>query len=181
MFVPERTTCSSPQPRSASCLRTYPKDRRPQVLALLVPLEVQVSLSHLRSRTTNHKTNGRLPAPPASKATPQRNGGTAANRGRKSYIEPEDTVGEKETKINNALASLAELGYRGLSTTDLGKLNPTDEYETELQVMSEVRGYFQIAYKVRSSPSSRFVLFIITHRKCSASSTMSLPSLTSCL
>jgi hypothetical protein len=29
----------------------------------------------------------------------------------------------------------------------LGLLNLNDDYETELKVMSEVRGYFQIAYK----------------------------------
>ncbi|ESK87739.1 hypothetical protein Moror_11276 [Moniliophthora roreri MCA 2997] len=29
----------------------------------------------------------------------------------------------------------------------LEKLNPTDEYEIEIQVMAEVCGYFQVAYK----------------------------------
>jgi len=29
----------------------------------------------------------------------------------------------------------------------LGKLNPADEYETELLVMAQTRGYFQVAYK----------------------------------
>jgi len=52
-----------------------------------------------------------------------------------------------EEKLNTALAALAELGYKGLSVEDLGKLNPPDEYETELQVMAEVRGYFQVSYK----------------------------------
>jgi hypothetical protein len=51
-------------------------------------------------------------------------------------------------KFANAFAALAELGYTGLSKEDLGKLNPSDEYETELKVMAEVRGYFQVAYKV---------------------------------
>lgn len=54
-----------------------------------------------------------------------------------------------EEKLNTALAALAELGYKGLSVEDLGKLNPPDEYETELQVMAEVRGYFQVSYKAR--------------------------------
>jgi hypothetical protein len=54
-------------------------------------------------------------------------------------------------KINSILALLADVGYTGLNAEDLGKLNPPDEYETELHVMAEVRGYFQVAYKVRKA------------------------------
>ncbi|KAJ6614595.1 P-loop containing nucleoside triphosphate hydrolase protein [Mycena sp. CBHHK59/15] len=50
-------------------------------------------------------------------------------------------------KINNILAQLAEIGYTGLTPGDFGKLRPVDEYETEINVMAEVRGYFQVAYK----------------------------------
>ncbi|KIM82118.1 hypothetical protein PILCRDRAFT_485567 [Piloderma croceum F 1598] len=50
-------------------------------------------------------------------------------------------------RINSVLALLAEVGYTGLNAEDLGKLNPPDEYETELHVMAEVRGYFQVSYK----------------------------------
>ncbi|KII84204.1 hypothetical protein PLICRDRAFT_46578 [Plicaturopsis crispa FD-325 SS-3] len=50
-------------------------------------------------------------------------------------------------KLNAALAALADLGYSGITAEDLGKLNPPDEYETELEAMAEVRGYFQVAYK----------------------------------
>ncbi|RDB17526.1 Interferon-induced GTP-binding protein Mx2 [Hypsizygus marmoreus] len=57
------------------------------------------------------------------------------------------TVATEDAKLRSALASLAELGYTGLTEEDLGRLNPPDEYETELQVMAEIRGYFQIAYK----------------------------------
>ncbi|KAJ7269617.1 P-loop containing nucleoside triphosphate hydrolase protein [Mycena rebaudengoi] len=46
-------------------------------------------------------------------------------------------------KINGILAQLAELGYPGLTADDFGKLRPVDEYETEIAVMAEVRGYFQ--------------------------------------
>ncbi|KAA1467036.1 P-loop containing nucleoside triphosphate hydrolase protein [Dentipellis sp. KUC8613] len=49
--------------------------------------------------------------------------------------------------IAKALASLAEAGYTGLSADDLGRLNKADEYETEMQVMAEVRSYFQVSYK----------------------------------
>jgi hypothetical protein len=47
------------------------------------------------------------------------------------------------------LAALAERGLAGLTIEDLGKLNPPDEFETELRIMAEVRGYFQVAFKVR--------------------------------
>jgi hypothetical protein len=50
--------------------------------------------------------------------------------------------------MQTALALLAEIGYTGVVEEDFGKLNPSDEYETELRVMAEVRGYFQVAYKV---------------------------------
>ena len=48
------------------------------------------------------------------------------------------------------LANLAKLGYIGLQEEDFGKLNPPDIYEEELEVMAEVRAYFQVAYKVRA-------------------------------
>lgn len=41
------------------------------------------------------------------------------------------------------------MGDAGVRAEDLAKLNPPDEYETELRVMAEVRGYFQVSYKVR--------------------------------
>ncbi|KAJ6582935.1 P-loop containing nucleoside triphosphate hydrolase protein [Mycena vulgaris] len=50
-------------------------------------------------------------------------------------------------KLNNVLAQLAELGYPGVTAEDFGKLRQVDEFETEIAVMSEVRGYFQCAYK----------------------------------
>ncbi|KAH9928963.1 P-loop containing nucleoside triphosphate hydrolase protein [Fomitopsis serialis] len=46
-----------------------------------------------------------------------------------------------------ALSALAKLGYTGLTADDLGKLHPPDEYEEELNVMAEVRAYFQVSYK----------------------------------
>lgn len=47
-------------------------------------------------------------------------------------------------KINSVLAQLADLGYPGVTHDDFGKLRQVDEYETEIAVMSEVRGYFQV-------------------------------------
>ncbi|KAJ6478750.1 P-loop containing nucleoside triphosphate hydrolase protein [Mycena vitilis] len=61
---------------------------------------------------------------------------------------PSNTAEANKTeKINNVLAQLAELGYPGVTAEDFGKLRPVDEFETEIAVMSEVRGYFQCAYK----------------------------------
>lgn len=50
--------------------------------------------------------------------------------------------------MKDALAQLAALGFSGLTEADLKKLRPVDPYETELEVMAEMRAYFQIAYKV---------------------------------
>ncbi|KAF9459501.1 P-loop containing nucleoside triphosphate hydrolase protein [Collybia nuda] len=115
------------------------------------------------SRPTNYVVHETAPAQPTQKSTPTRSSWSHGNRGKKSSVEPgEDTTSDKEAKITNALASLAELGYIGLTTTDLGKLNPTDEYESELQVMAEVRGYFQIAYKriIDNVPSLIDLVFV---------------------
>ncbi|TFY75946.1 hypothetical protein EWM64_g8066 [Hericium alpestre] len=49
--------------------------------------------------------------------------------------------------VGEALACLAKAGYRGLVAEDLGRLRKPDEYETELQVMAEVRAFFQVSYK----------------------------------
>ncbi|KAI0937652.1 hypothetical protein AcV5_000438 [Taiwanofungus camphoratus] len=54
---------------------------------------------------------------------------------------------DRATLEADALAILTRLGYQGLEAKDFGKLNPPDVYEDELQLMAEVRGYFQVAYK----------------------------------
>ena len=69
---------------------------------------------------------------------------------------------EREALETEALALLTKLGYKGLKVEDLGKLNPPDEFEEELQVMAEVRAYFHVAYKVSQVSSLKFV--IITDR-----------------
>ncbi|KAG7442467.1 uncharacterized protein BT62DRAFT_954832 [Guyanagaster necrorhizus] len=50
-------------------------------------------------------------------------------------------------KMDKALAALTALGFTGLTAEELEKLHPVDDYETELKVMAEVRGYFQVSYK----------------------------------
>jgi hypothetical protein len=52
--------------------------------------------------------------------------------------------------VRNVLATLARVGYAGTTEADLGRLIPADGYQRELQVMAEVRAYFQVAYKVRT-------------------------------
>lgn len=66
---------------------------------------------------------------------------------------------DKQT-VQEAIALLVKAGLpvASLDPMDLlGKLIPPDEYETELGVMAEVRGYFQVAYKV-SLPCSQMQL-----------------------
>ena len=53
-----------------------------------------------------------------------------------------------ESNVAQALACLALVGHTGLKEEDLSKLRPTDDYETELDVMAETRAYWQVAYKV---------------------------------
>ncbi|KAK0503501.1 P-loop containing nucleoside triphosphate hydrolase protein [Armillaria luteobubalina] len=67
----------------------------------------------------------------------------------------------KAEKLQEALTALAALGY-SVKAEDLGKLNPTDMFETELKVMAEVRGYFQVAYKrvIDNIPSFIDLLFV---------------------
>ena len=50
--------------------------------------------------------------------------------------------------VRSTLAGLNQLGYTGVTEDDLAKLRPTDPWQTELEVMAEVRAYWQVAYKV---------------------------------
>ncbi|KAJ7587408.1 P-loop containing nucleoside triphosphate hydrolase protein [Mycena floridula] len=63
-------------------------------------------------------------------------------------------VGELETytagsnsNISNALSALNRLGIQGLKAIDLVKLLPTDSMEPAIDIMAQVRAYFQVAYK----------------------------------
>ncbi|CCL98324.1 uncharacterized protein FIBRA_00318 [Fibroporia radiculosa] len=64
-----------------------------------------------------------------------------------SGFAPTGASEDREAAIKEALAALAKAGFIGLTTDDLGKLNPPDEFEDELNVMAEVHGYFQVSYK----------------------------------
>jgi hypothetical protein len=41
------------------------------------------------------------------------------------------------------MAGLADLGFHGLQAADLAKLLPSDEMEPAINIMAEVRAYFQ--------------------------------------
>lgn len=56
-----------------------------------------------------------------------------------------------------ALSALARLGLVGLTPEDLYKLNASEDFEEELQLMAEVRAYFHLAYQVRQLLSARHV------------------------
>jgi hypothetical protein len=60
---------------------------------------------------------------------------------------PLDNVNSE--KVNNVLVALEGISYV-ITKEDLGKLNPPDEYEMELKVMVEIRGYCQVSYKVHT-------------------------------
>jgi len=67
----------------------------------------------------------------------------------KRYPKPtESELNDREEHIRAALAELGMIGYSGLNKDDLTKLRPTDDYETELNVMAETQAYLQVAYKV---------------------------------
>ena len=53
------------------------------------------------------------------------------------------------TLVQQALGTLAQLGYEGLKAEDLGRLIQADPFEEELNVMADVMAYFHVAYKVQ--------------------------------
>ncbi|KAI0743151.1 P-loop containing nucleoside triphosphate hydrolase protein [Daedaleopsis nitida] len=83
------------------------------------------------------------PAPPTTSAT---NDFTFTSTAPAKALSPEEQE-KRDELLKQTLANLANLGYMGLHAEDLGKLNPADIYEDELEVMAEVRAYFQVAYK----------------------------------
>lgn len=75
--------------------------------------------------------------------------GSAGGSGSGTFSRAPSKLGPKEKEtLLSALAELTKLGYP-VKEDDLGKLNPPDEYQEELEVMAEVRAYFQVSYKVR--------------------------------
>lgn len=105
-----------------------------------------------QNKTPNGNIGGNaiVPPPPTTQTSFTNVFGTPATATR-PFSSPQtldDFAKKDKDKVDEALAALAAIGYTGLTTDDLGKLNPEDEYETELEVMAEVRAYFQVSYKV---------------------------------
>ncbi|KAF9021368.1 hypothetical protein BDZ89DRAFT_1071439 [Hymenopellis radicata] len=84
-----------------------------------------------------------------------------ANQAAAGPFTPAKSPNEEE-KINQILGNLAELGFTGLVAEDLNKLRPGDEFEEELKVMAEVRGYFQVSFTrlVDTLPSTIDIQFV---------------------
>ena len=72
-----------------------------------------------------------------------------------------------------ALKILADAGYKNLTKADLARLHPSDHFEEELQVMADVRAYFQVAFKVRLIRAHRWSTSLLTYILDSVSSTTS--------
>lgn len=89
-------------------------------------------------------------------AAPQAGSAFAATQSTNAFAAPQNSFAvaaqaeERQKNEQDALAALAKLGYN-VTAADLGKLNPPDIFEEELQVMAEVRAYFHVSYKVRTS------------------------------
>jgi hypothetical protein len=49
----------------------------------------------------------------------------------------------RDEMVNAVMAGLADLGFHGLTAADLAKLLPPDEMEPAINIMAEVRAYFQ--------------------------------------
>ncbi|KAJ7915221.1 hypothetical protein B0H13DRAFT_1610747, partial [Mycena leptocephala] len=145
---------SASTPRGAEMCKLYhsfkfdtPASSSPSIFAVKTPLGAAPP-------DPTHSISSGLSAP-----KPQTEGSSSSPR----PPFPSNTAGTDAEKINTVLALLAELGYPGVVPEDLGKLRPVDEFETEITVMSEVRGYFECAYKrvIDNIPSlidSKFLL-----------------------
>ncbi|OBZ74744.1 Interferon-induced GTP-binding protein Mx1 [Grifola frondosa] len=112
---------------------SQPKPANPPATSLGVPESSQPSQA-----PQTCKAPPPLPATPVESPSHAFTGAVFEQR-----VQPEE---KDDEKLNNALAALAELGYH-ITPDALGKLNAPDEYEGELELMAEVRAYFQVAYK----------------------------------
>lgn len=67
-------------------------------------------------------------------------------RARVTDDDEDSHVSEKSAKL--AVQHLTEAGYKNIKLSDLEKLRQVEPFERELDVMAEVRAYYQVAYKV---------------------------------
>ncbi|KAK7471940.1 hypothetical protein VKT23_000046 [Stygiomarasmius scandens] len=63
-----------------------------------------------------------------------------------SYKPPSDTSSQTQSPIAQVLSGLTQVGMYGIKATDLPKLF-SDPMEPALNIMADVRAYFQVAYK----------------------------------
>ncbi|KAJ3565327.1 hypothetical protein NP233_g7701 [Leucocoprinus birnbaumii] len=66
------------------------------------------------------------------------------------YVPASPVAGQKAPVlfgISKVLSGLAEVGLLGIQAEDLAKLFKTDNMEPALEIMADVRAYFQVAYK----------------------------------
>lgn len=103
-----------------------------------------VDLSKLAARSSHSST-----ADPTYSTQPRDRPNEHFKWGDSPFMKPVNETSLFSTE--GLLAGLAAHGFAGLTIEDLGKLNPPDEFETELIIMAEVRGYFQVVYKVQCS------------------------------
>ena len=78
----------------------------------------------------------------------KREGWTGKYKEKRAGKTGKDILPPDNQKFSRALASLTELGYTGLKPEDLARLTKQTDYESEINIMGEVRAYFDVAYKV---------------------------------
>ena len=131
----------------------------PQVQSTAVQPSAQQSRAAQNvASTSNAQTNSAPASSSTSNAAPATLSASpfnfaAAAPPRQPAVSPTSatsSITNRQQLVAETLANLAKLGYIGLQEEDFGKLNPPDIYEEELEVMAEVRAYFQVAYKVRA-------------------------------
>ncbi|TFK69295.1 hypothetical protein BDN72DRAFT_796685 [Pluteus cervinus] len=136
--TPPSSSSPNPQQAQQSGLFTFGKASTSTTTPTASSSQQQVSKAQTTPQAVQPANGGRAQAPasPAPVATP------------KPASKAQEVAGEaREEILNRALATLAELGYRNITEEDLVRLNPPDEYETEMRVMAEVRGYFKVSFK----------------------------------
>ncbi|XP_006461433.1 hypothetical protein AGABI2DRAFT_185678 [Agaricus bisporus var. bisporus H97] len=65
---------------------------------------------------------------------------------------PSPTISSKQAPsslygVSKVLSGLTEMGFNGIHANDLAKLLRTDNMEPAIEIMADVRAYFQVAYK----------------------------------
>ncbi|KAJ3539480.1 hypothetical protein NMY22_g4720 [Coprinellus aureogranulatus] len=70
-----------------------------------------------------------------------------SSRSVKSFTDRQGRTTTEASPMAKAMAALAEVGITGVRPEDLLKLLPEDEMAPALNIMADVRSYFQVAYK----------------------------------